>query len=330
MNRDKPDVLERRFINRFQGGFPIVERPYSVVATKIGTTEAVLIQTIESLLDRRLLSRFGPLYDAVRLGGSVILAAMQVDEEQFDTIADKINALDAVAHNYKRDHEFNMWFVVSTERAEEVETVITTIEKETGHKVYAFPKLREFYLGLWLQLNGDGSIETVPITLPPASGSHAIDALDRRLIRATQRGLPLHPDPWGEIAKMLDIDRTEVMQRMRTLLDTGIIRRIGAIPNHYRLGLKCNAMTVWDVPDVMTAEIGTQVAALPFVSHCYERPRFEGKWPYNLFAMVHGSDRSSVDAKIEHISTLLEGRCHSHDTLFSTAILKKTGLRLAG
>jgi DNA-binding Lrp family transcriptional regulator len=112
------------------------------------------------------------------------------------------------------------------------------------------------------------------------------------------------------------------------MLDTGVIRRIGAVPNHYKLGYRANGMTVWDVPDERLREFGTQVGALEFVSHCYHRPRCLPQWPYNLFAMVHGRDRIEVDTKMAQIAALLGDADRGHAVLFSTRILKKTGLRL--
>ena len=113
------------------------------------------------------------------------------------------------------------------------------------------------------------------------------------------------------------------------MLDAGAIRRIGAVPNHYRLGLRGNGMTVWDVPDNRVAEFGALIGGQPFVSHCYERPRHAGVWPYNLFAMVHGHDRSEVLDKSARLRELLGGDVRAHEVLFSSAVLKKTGLRLA-
>jgi DNA-binding Lrp family transcriptional regulator len=118
------------------------------------------------------------------------------------------------------------------------------------------------------------------------------------------------------------------MQRMRRMLERGVIRRIGAIPNHYRLGLSANGMSVWDVNDKKLLELGARVGRLDFVSHCYERPRHLPLWPYNLFAMVHGHDRDEVSSKVEQITELLGAEYKQHDVLFSTRILKKTGLRL--
>jgi DNA-binding Lrp family transcriptional regulator len=157
-----------------------------------------------------------------------------------------------------------------------------------------------------------------------------LNAFDRALIKATQGGLPLEPDPYGAVGRDLGVSGEIVMARLRELLARGAIRRIGLIPNHYRLGVTANGMSVWDVDDAVVAEIGARVGALPFVTHCYRRPRHPPDWRYNLFAMVHGRTREEARARAGEIALLIGPAARAHDILFSTRILKKTGLRLAG
>lgn len=155
-----------------------------------------------------------------------------------------------------------------------------------------------------------------------------IDDIDRRIIEATQSGLPLVPQPYHAVAKKLAITPEELMQRMHRMLDNGMIRRIGLVPNHYTLGFKANGMTVWDVPDEKIKALGEQIGRLDYVSHCYQRPRHQPLWNYNLFAMVHGRDRSEVTKKVEQIANLLGENDRGHEILYSSQILKKTGLRI--
>lgn len=156
-----------------------------------------------------------------------------------------------------------------------------------------------------------------------------LDVVDRRIVAATQAGLPLVREPYRAVAEKLGLDQAEVIARLTRLLDEGAIRRIGAIPNHYALGLTANGMSVWDVADHAVAAIGARIGALDEVTHCYERPRHLPLWPYNLFAMVHGHTREEVRAKVERIARLIGPAARAHDVLFSTRILKKTGLRIA-
>ncbi|HHJ17466.1 MAG TPA: Lrp/AsnC family transcriptional regulator [Gammaproteobacteria bacterium] len=154
--------------------------------------------------------------------------------------------------------------------------------------------------------------------------------LDRRIVMATQAGLPLDARPYNWLASELGVERDLLVERLRVMLDEGRIRRIGVVPNHYRLGYSANGMSVWDVPDEDIQTIGKQVGELEIVSHCYHRPRHLPDWPYNLFAMVHGHSQEEVRGKVEQIAQLLGDKARQHDVLFSTRILKKTGLRIGG
>lgn len=152
--------------------------------------------------------------------------------------------------------------------------------------------------------------------------------LTRRLIDLTQAGLPLVDDPWAWIAEQLGISTEQALALLQRLQAGGTIRRIAAVPNHYRLGYRHNGMTVWDVEDSRIAELGALIGAQPFVSHCYRRPRREG-WRYNLFAMVHGRSAEEINADRQRIRQLLGDACRADDMLVSSRILKKTGLRLS-
>ena len=154
------------------------------------------------------------------------------------------------------------------------------------------------------------------------------DAIDRQLIVATQAGLPLVPRPYDAVGQQLGVSGQQVRERLAQMLESGLIRRIGAVPNHYRLGFTANGMSVWDVDDALVDQLGERIGQLPGVSHCYRRPRRLPSWPYNLFAMLHGRTRAEVEQQAVQLRELLGAACRGHDILYSTAILKKTGLRL--
>lgn len=156
------------------------------------------------------------------------------------------------------------------------------------------------------------------------------DELDRRIILATQQGLPLDTRPYHMLAAELGVTVEDVMARLASMRESGIIRRIAAVPNHYALGFRDNGMSVWNVPDADVGRLGRLVGALDFVSHCYQRPRHLPLWPYNLFAMVHGRSRDAVEDKVAEIAALLGGSNRGHEVLYSKRILKKTGLRIGG
>ena len=145
---DRLDTTDRKIINGLQGGFPVCERPFAEVAERLGLEENVLLERIARLRESGVLSRFGPMYNAEAMGGAFCLCAMAVPQERFDTVVTQVNAHPEVAHNYERDHELNVWFVLGSDDPARIEVVITEIETVTGLEVHAFPKENEFFIGL--------------------------------------------------------------------------------------------------------------------------------------------------------------------------------------
>jgi siroheme decarboxylase len=154
------------------------------------------------------------------------------------------------------------------------------------------------------------------------------EALIKKVITATQNGLPICDHPYQVIADQLGIAESELLNVMGDMVSQGLIRRIGLVPNHYALGYRFNLMTVWDVNDSEIQHLGQQVGQLNFVSHCYQRPRKAPDWSFNLFAMVHGRSKGEVDRQVETIHQLLGSACGEMTQLNSVKILKKTGLRI--
>lgn len=142
------DEIDRRIINALQGGFPICEEPYREAASALGLTEADLMVRLQRMLEARILTRFGPMYHAERMGGALVLAALAVPEADYEHVAGQVNALPEVAHNYRREHALNMWFVLATAVPAGIPAAIEKIERATGLKVHAFPKLKEYFVGM--------------------------------------------------------------------------------------------------------------------------------------------------------------------------------------
>lgn len=142
------DAIDRALTNRLQDGLPLVDRPYAAVAAELGLEEAELLERLRRLLDAGVLSRFGPMYHAERMGGGLTLAAMAVPKERFEAVAEIVNAFPEVAHNYARDHDLNMWFVLASDRPERIAGTLREIEAATGLTVHDMPKRREFFVGL--------------------------------------------------------------------------------------------------------------------------------------------------------------------------------------
>ncbi|BAO45586.1 Lrp/AsnC family transcriptional regulator [Thiolapillus brandeum] len=146
------DAIDRAIINQLQKGFPISERPYREAAQSLGIGETELIQRLQTMLDDKRLSRFGPLYHAERMGGGLSLCAMAIPEQDYDKVAEQVNSFPEVAHNYARDHELNMWFVLATETPQRIPEVLKEIQALTGYPVYNMPKQQEFFVGLHFEV----------------------------------------------------------------------------------------------------------------------------------------------------------------------------------
>jgi siroheme decarboxylase len=326
-------IADWRALDRLQNGLPIDAEPFGIVANELNLTVEALLALVRNWLKTGILTRFGPLFDAERIGGAVRLCAMNVPQDRFEEIAERVNAHSEVAHNYERRHKLNMWFVLASDRPERLDDVTMLIEHETGLSVLGLPKLKEFFIGLKVTPPpGTGLPETpLPERVTGISEkSPALDETDRNLVAALQTGLPLVPRPYDVIAERAGLEPNAVVERIADMLKRGAIRRVAAVPNHFVLGWTKNAMTVWDVDEEAIDTLGTQIGHLPFVSHCYRRPRRLPDWPYSLFAMVHGRSRAEIDKKVAAITDICGEQLRASDRLYSTRIIKKTGLRISG
>jgi DNA-binding Lrp family transcriptional regulator len=337
------DRTDRAILNAFQGGFPVCERPFEPAAAAlrergVDVTAEELLGRVQRLDEEGVISRFGALVNAEAIGGTATLVAMHAPPEQFDEVAEQVNTHREVAHNYEREHpHLNMWFVVSVADPEEVDRVLDDIEEETGQPTYNMPKEREFHVGAKFLLDGPIPEGDVDLShLGPnveATDATTITPEERDLVVEIQGGLPVTETPYADVAAAIDADPEWVRAIIKRFEREGKVRRVGLVPNHYALGYTENGMTVWNVPDDVVEEVGPRIAEFEFVTHCYRRPRHEGVWPYNFFAMTHGRSEAESDARIEEVRERMAEHWDvgedDWDSLFSTRILKKTGIRLA-
>jgi DNA-binding Lrp family transcriptional regulator len=337
------DRIDRAVVNAFQGGFPVAETPFEPAAAAlrdrgVDVTAEELLARVRDLDGDGTLTRFGALINAQEIGGTATLVAMHAPEDRFENVAEQVNAHREVAHNYEREHpHLNMWFVVSVADPDAVDRVLAEIEAETGQETYNLPKQREFRVEARFLLDGPVSDGDVDLSgLGPAVESvdrETLTPAERDLVVEIQDGLPVTATPYADVADALGADPGWVRRTIKRFDAEGKVRRVGVVPNHYALGYTENGMTVWDVPDEVVETVGPEVASLDFVTHCYQRPRHEGVWPYNFFAMTHGRSEAESERRIEEVEATMEAHWDvggdDWDTLFSTRILKKTGIRMA-
>ncbi|SMO63324.1 siroheme decarboxylase subunit beta [Halorubrum cibi] len=343
-------ALDRAIINAFQGGFPVTARPFEPAAAALRergleVTGSELCERVRELDESGVLSRFGALVNAEEIGGAASLVAMHAPEERYEEVAETVNNFTAVAHNYEREHpHLNMWFVVSVadhpdpdkDGGDRVEEVLAEIEAATGQETYNLPKLREFHVGARFLVDGpvsDGDVDLSDLApnVEP-SGRSTLSPAERDLVVEIQGGLPVTETPYADVAAAIGADVDWVVETIERFRLEGKVRRVGVIPNHYALGYTENGMTVWDVPEEVLEEVGPAVAKLDFVTHCYQRPRHAGVWEYNFFAMTHGRTETESERRVAEVRETMADRWDvgpdDWDTLFSTRILKKTGIRI--
>ena len=328
--REGIDDTDAALIDGFQSDFPVCERPFEAVGEQLGITADEALERVRRLRDDGIFRRFGPVLNPPVIGSST-LAAVSVPEDRFDEVAEVINGYQQVNHNYARDHEWNMWFVVTAGSREKRDEILADIEARTGCSVLVLPMLTDYYIDLEFPVvNRDRfareSIEGTDASATRISEDAAADLsdLDRKLLLEIQTGFPLSATPYRDVAEAVDADVDDVLAAIEGLREAGCIKRIGCVVNHITTGFDNNCMVVWDVPDDELDEVGERVGALPYVTLCYHRPRRPDlEWPYNLFTMIHGRDGDVVDAKIDELAT--EYLPVPHDRLYSTATLKQTG-----
>jgi len=349
--REAIDDVDARLVDGYQSGFPVAERPFRVVADDLGVSEAEALDRVRDLREAGVFRRFGAVLNPPVIGSST-LAAVSAPADRFDEVAAVVNDHRQVNHNYRRDHEWNMWFVVTAGSRERRDAILAEIEAETGLDVLVLPMLTDYYIDLEFPVvNADrfarethptdaspGERAAEPRAVTSVAGTEAsatrvsedaaadLSALDRRVLLEIQDGFPLTATPYRDVAEAVDADVTDVLAAVEGLLADGCIKRIGCVVNHVVTGFDSNCMVVWDVPDGELDDRGEAVGELPSVTLCYHRPRRpEQDWPYNLFTMIHGRETAAVDERIDALAS--EHLPFEHERLYSTETLKQTGAR---
>jgi DNA-binding Lrp family transcriptional regulator len=330
--RERIDDCDAGLVDGFQSGFPVERRPFRAVGDAVGTDEADALARVERLADEGVFRRFGPVLNPPVIGSST-LAAVRAPEDRFDEVAEVINGYRQVNHNYRRDHEWNTWFVVTAGSLERRDEILAEIADRTGCEVLNLPMLTDYYIDLEFPVvNGDRfareSLSETAVDATRISENAAGDLSDFEadLLLEIQDGFPLTSTPYADVADAVGADVDDVLDAIERLRGDGCIKRIGCVVNHVVTGFDSNCMVVWDVPDEDLDDRGTAVGGLPYVTLCYHRPRREEQdWPYSVFTMIHGRDPDAVDEKIDELAS--EHLPYDHERLYSTETLKQTGAR---
>ncbi len=341
----KLSQLQQDIINNFQKGFPLSSRPYLTIAKKLSRdhgklSEETIFTALSDLDYLGVISRIGPVFDHKKAGAST-LAALAVDEESLDKIASIINQFEQVNHNYARGShlnktDYNLWFVVTASAPVALNNTLTRIELLTGLKVLILPMEASYHLDLAFTINVTGNAspivneqksvaaidEKVSILTEIAPLTEIAKSQLRKLIEA---GLPKLLHPYEQIAQALNVTEQQVLAQITTWQKTGLIRRFGLVVKHRKIGFNANAMVVWNISSEKVDAIAARLAKREEVSLCYRRPRRLPDWPYNLFCMIHGTDKDIVLQQIKKITAQLSLTDIEKDILFSFKAYKQKG-----
>ena len=326
------DEVDAALIDGFQSGVPVAERPFRSIGADLGVSEDEALARVEGLRERGVFRRFGAVLNPPVIGSST-LAAVRAPADRFEEVAAVINGYRQVNHNYRRDHEWNMWFVVTAGSRARRDAILAEVEERTGLEVLSLPMLTDYYIDLEFPVVNDDrfareSVESTRVDATRISEDAVGDLspLEADVLLAVQDGLPLSRTPYADVAETVGASTDEVLVAVSDLLDRNVIKRIGCVVNHVVTGFDANCMVVWDVPDADLDDRGRVVGSLPYVTLCYHRPRRPDQgWTYNLFTMVHGREQTAVDAVIDELAD--EHLPYSHERLYSTETLKQTGAR---
>jgi DNA-binding Lrp family transcriptional regulator len=297
--------FEKVLLNRIQCSFPVAEIPFQLLAEEFNTDEKEIILTIRRLKNKlNVIRTISAIFNPSKLGYVSTLIALQVDESQINSIAEKINKFPTVSHNYLRDNRFNIWFTFAAKSKQELENVINSFCQHNKIKKFLIlPSIKTFKLNTIFNFTDNKKLNQVNVDKPLKQGLYRLSESDYPVIAKLQNDLPVISRPYKLFATELGIKEHELIEKTNLYLENAIIKRYCASIHHVNAGIKSNAMIVWSVDPVKIDITGRKVAELDFVSHCYERPVCPD-WPYNLYTMVHSENEVSLMANIYKIEQI--------------------------
>ncbi|MGE3962202.1 MAG: AsnC family transcriptional regulator [Dehalococcoidia bacterium] len=323
------DATSRQLLDLMQEDFPLAERPYAVLGERLGITEDETLARLREARSAGVVRQICAIYDTKALGYSSALVAMSIAPARLAQAAAIINAHPGVSHNYKRNHEFNMWFTVAMPPGVDLDAVIDRLHVlAAAESTRPMPTLRLFKIGVTLDMSGarDMTARGAPEYTEErrnAAAAFGLTEVDIEFIKATQGDLADVEEPFAPVAEALGWSTEEVFEHARKLQASGHLRRFAGILNHRTAGFRANGMAVWNVPSERIEEFGQFVAGYRNISHCYQRPTYPD-WPYSVFSMIHHPKVAGVEDTARAIAE--ETGIEDYRVLYSTTEFKKIRL----
>ncbi|MEX0973439.1 MAG: Lrp/AsnC family transcriptional regulator [Solirubrobacterales bacterium] len=324
------DETDKRLMNLLQSSFPLDPEPFALVASEAELELDDVLARTRRLLDERIIREITPIFDTRALGYESMLVAAKVDAEQPQRAAAAVNAHPGVSHNYLRTHDFNLWFTIAVPPDSELGmagTLAALIEETGAESMRQLPTLTLFKINMNLEMEKgtEALASAVEATPPRELGRQPYDADDIATITAMQGPMEAVERPYDAAAAELGISTEELLERLGTMVDRKLLRRVAAILFHRRAGFSANGMGVWKVPEEEILETGRRMASFRGISHCYERPTY-ADWPYSVFTMAHGRSKQECDAILDSIAVECGIGPDDRATLYSSTEYKKIRL----
>ena len=326
------EELDRELLNAVQWDFPLEPRPFAALGDRLGLSEPDVRERVGRVKELGVLRQLSAIFDTRALGYGSSLVAAQIDPDRVDEAAEVISAHPGVSHNYKRNHEYNLWYTIAVPPGDSLEEHVDVLHRASGaHITRRLPTLQLYKIGVKLDMTGKTAADAKSEVLEherPERREHMeapeLSDLEVATIRLVQEDLPLVERPFAAQAAEIGCSEDDVLAMLASFKDRKLMRRFAAVMNHRHAGFKANAMGVWAVPEGELDEIGPQMAGFALVSHCYRRPTYED-WPYSVFTMVHGKNARECEQTIAAIRD--ETGVDQYALLWSIKEYKKTRVR---
>lgn len=321
---DSNELLDRALLDNWQRELPLVPRPFAVMAEALATSETTVLARLMALMECGAMARVGGVVRPNTLGAST-LAAIAAPDNRLDAVAALLAGIDGINHVYLREHQINIWFVVTGPDRAYVDEVLTRVGRQTGLDVLDLKLEQAFHIDLGFSLDGGSGRRQADQARATLPADLSCDALDRALAQVLTDGLPLTARPFTEVGRRLGATEGEVIARIARLSGIGVVPRIGVIVRHRALGWRSNAMVVFDVAEDLVAAAGAALSRVAGINLCYRRTRYAHRWPYNLYCMVHARSREEAMATLATAREAADLHDVPCEVLFSLRCYKQTG-----
>jgi len=316
--------MKNELLYEMQNAFPLVQRPFEVLAKTLNASEDEVIALVQELKDEKIIRQTSAIFDTKRLGYKSSLVAFKVAEDEIDRAVKIINAHPGVSHNYLRNHDYNIWFTMAVSPDSKLgleKTIEKLAEMTDAEDAIVLPTLKMFKISV--KMDTTGKRATKEKLKKVAFKELELTLRHIEVIKELQKDISVVQEPFGEAIDTLGMSYDEFFAMATELKESGVMRRFATILNHRKAGFGANAMSVWAVPQDRGEEIGREMAEFSAVSHCYLRPSYPN-WPYNLFAMVHAKTQDECDTLIAQMAK--ESGLTEYGKLYSTREFKKQRL----